>query len=1191
MDLTNRAMAGRWQQRLGRWLLTAKLLRIMKLTAAFILFACLHVAAIGHSQKITLHENNASLEKIFRSIHRQSGFQFVYNDEVMQKAKLVTIDVTNAPLNEVLSLCFRDQPLEYMLQNNAIVVKHKAIVAPVMNDAPQPIDVHGRVVNENGDPVIGATVKIKGTDKGTITNNNGEFTLGGIDAGAVLVISAVNIETIETKVNGRVSFMVTVKIKVVESEAVIVNTGYQQLPKERSTGSFALVDSALLNRRVSTNILDRLDGVTSGLAFNKNYQIANVSATTSFQPNQSSITIRGRSTINANPNSLIVVDNFPYEGDMSTINPNDVESITILKDAAAASIWGAFSGNGVIVITTKKGRYNQPVKVMLNSNVTIANKPDQYYQDGLSTSDYIDVERYLYGKGFYTSSLSNAFTQVSPVVSILAAQTAGTMTPADATAAIDALRGLDSREQMNQYIYRKEINQQYTVNVTGGGYNNRYFLSAGLDRNRYNMINNAYQRSSVRASNTAALLKQKLEFTTEISFSQSRNNQGNTVESVGPWPYLQVADANGNPLIVPYASGYRKSYTDTTGKGLLLDWNYRPLEEASLGSRKTTITDYHIGLTLKYRIMAGLDANVTYQYNKGTQESQNYYSQQTWYTRNLINSYSRVNFSANTITRPIPLGGILERNVSNYKSNNIRGLVNYAHTWNSVHELNALAGGEVRAYDGDVFMGRLYGYNPENTSTSQVDYTTYFQQYGSASALPISGAPSTFRSANNYISYFTNAAYTYDKRYTVTASARRDESNLFGVKTNQKGVPLWSGGLAWNINNEQFYKVDWLPYLKLRITDGYQGNINKNVSALTTAYYPGTNNPYGAIQAYISNLPNDALRWEKVNQVNIGIDFGSKHGRIGGSIDYFIKKGTDLIASSPLDPTTGSGTFTGNTADIKGRGLDLVLNTKNLTGAVKWNTTLLFSYAKDKVTTYKVATGSVSTYVSNTGVLNPIIGKPLYSVYSIGWAGLDASGNPQVIKDGKVSTDYAGLFSSTDLTNLKYNGPQNPPVFGSLRNEVQWKQLSLSFLVTYKFGHYFRRPSLNYGALFNTTASRYIPDYENRWQNPGDEAFTNVPSMIYPANGSRDGAYQFSEILVEKGDHIRLQDIQLNYMLTPRQLHKLPFQSVNFYVYMNNIGILWRANDYHIDPDYVPVAGFTQYPNPRSISFGIRIDY
>ncbi|MET0393293.1 MAG: SusC/RagA family TonB-linked outer membrane protein [Chitinophagaceae bacterium] len=1164
----------------------------MKITSALLLIACLHVGAAGISQKITLNERNANLEKVFRSIHWQSGFQFIYNDETMEKARPVTIQVKDATLDEVLALCFKGQPLEYTMQNNAVVVKPKQPALPVTTpEAPLPLDVRGRVVNENGDPVAGATVKVKGTDKGTSTNENGEFVLTGIGADATLVISGVNIETFETKVGGRTSFMLTAKIKVTESEAVVVNTGYQQVPKEQSTGSVVVIDNALINRRVSTNILDRLDGVTSGLAFNRNFQIANVNATTSFQPNQSAITIRGRSTINANPNSLIVVDNFPYEGDLSTINPNDVESITVLKDAAAASIWGAFSGNGVIVITTKKGRYNQPVKVMLNSNVTIANKPDLYYVPGISTSDYIDVERYLYGKGFYTSTLANGYTTVSPVVSILAAQTAGTMTPSAATAAIDALRELDSRDQVGEYLYRKEINQQYVLNLSGGGYNNRYFISAGLDKNQYNLINNDYQRTSIRGSNTVSLLKQKLEITTDIAFTQSVNSTRNGIEAVGPWPYLQIADADGNALVVPYSGGYRKSYTDTTGKGLLLDWTYRPLDEAKLGNRKRRITDYHIGLNMKYRIIAGLDVQLMYQYNKGTTENKDYYSQQTFFTRSMINSFSRVNFTSGTITRPIPLGGILDRYVNNYKSNNVRVQANYAHTWNGVHELTALAGADVRDYDGDIYSNRLYGYDPSTGSAALVDYTGQFQQYATVNTMSIFSNLSNFGVANNYISYFANAGYTYSRRYTVIASARRDESNLFGVKTNQKGVPLWSAGASWVVSNEKFYKAGWLPYLKLRFSNGYQGNINKDVAAVTTATYPGTNNSYGAIQAYINNLPNAALRWEKVNQVNAGIDFGSKNNRIGGSIDYFIKKGTDLIAASPLDPTTGATTFTGNTADIKGRGVDLVLNTKNITGVFKWNTTFLFSYAKDKVTAYKVATGAVSSYIGNTGVLSPIIGRPLYSVYSVGWAGLDANGNPQVIRDGKVSTEYSALFNSTDLKNLVYNGPMNPPVFGSLRNTLEWKQLSLSFLITYKFGHYFRRNSLNYGSLFNNTAGRDNPDYENRWQKPGDEAFTNVPSMIYPANSARDAAYLGSEILVEKGDHIRLQDIQLNYTLTPRQVRKLPFQSVNFYVYMNNIGILWRANDHHIDPDYVPMSGYPLYPNPRSIAFGIRLEY
>jgi hypothetical protein len=194
------------------------------------------------------------------------------------------------------------------------------------------------------------------------------------------------------------------------------------------------------------------------------------------------------------------------------------------------------------------------------------------------------------------------------------------------------------------------------------------------------------------------------------------------------------------------------------------------------------------------------------------------------------------------------------------------------------------------------------------------------------------------------------------------------------------------------------------------------------------------------------------------------------------------------------------------------------------------------------------------------------------------------TGDPQGALKDSVSSNYNAIYNSSDLANLKYVGPANPTYFGSLRNTFNWKQLELSFNITWKWGHYFRRNSINYYYLFNTQVGH--PDYEKRWQKPGDEKITNVPSMVYPANLARDNLYTYSDILVEKGDHIRLQDIQVSYSLNKSGYKALPVQAIRIYLYANNIGIIWRANHYGIDPDYI-----NSMPNPRSIAAGVKLDF
>jgi hypothetical protein len=298
-----------------------------------------------------------------------------------------------------------------------------------------------------------------------------------------------------------------------------------------------------------------------------------------------------------------------------------------------------------------------------------------------------------------------------------------------------------------------------------------------------------------------------------------------------------------------------------------------------------------------------------------------------------------------------------------------------------------------------------------------------------------------------------------------------------------------------------------------------------------------------------------------------------------------MRKGTDLIGNSPLDPTTGANTFRGNTADMKGKGVDIVLRSKNINKRFKWATTFLFSYAADKVTTYKVQQ-SANWYYCDPRFISPIPGKPLYAIYSFKWMGLDPqNGDPQGYFNKQVSKDYNAIIYSSELSDLTYKGPANPTYFGSLRNNVSYKQLELSFTITWKLGYYFRRNSINYYNLFNGPSPGHS-DYVSRWQHPGDEEFTTVPSMQYNASSIRSTFYAYSDVLIERGDHIRLQDIQLSYQLNKNDVRWLPMNQFRFYVYANNMGILWKANHKGIDPDYV-----LGIPNPRTIAAGLRIDF
>ncbi|HVU95759.1 MAG TPA: SusC/RagA family TonB-linked outer membrane protein [Puia sp.] len=1115
---------------------------------------------------ITLTEKNAPLQKVLDDIHEKTGYTYAGFGDWPSVSRPVSFSVTNASIDEVLSLCFRDQPLIYEVNT---VDRTISIRVRPKEDR----EVHGWVFDENREPMARVSIHVVG-EGDAMSGDNGEFKVWVHYAGVHLVFSMVGYERKEVALPepGR-DLQVELASHVGTLEVVTVHTGYQDQRKLNTTGSFDVVDNDLLNRHVAPNILDHIDGVTSGVLFNKNIASG---------VNQSTISVRGRSTIFGNPNPLIILDNFPYNGDINNINPADVENITVLKDAAAAAIWGAFAGNGVIVITTKKAKAGQGQRISFTTSQTGSQKVNLYYPQVLSSSDYIDIEQYLFRQGWYDGYFTSPlYPALTPAVEIFGQRSRGMITADDSARQINALKKIDTRKDVDRYFYRRGLNSRYSLSFSGGNEKDQYYLSAGYDRNLTFLTHDDYDRVTLLGNNSYTLVPKKLELSTNLIFAGSTtylNNSGNYGIN---YPYAKLADAQRNPL--PVAYGLRLPYVDTAGGGKLLDWHYRPLDELRNANNVVHLNDYRINLGLRYCIRKGLEARAYYQYSKTDSNFVQYFSLKTYRARNLINSFAQD--SAGIFNFPVPRGGILNENLSAISGNNVRLLLSYNDSLFRNGWLSLMTGSEVRDIEGTGRVNWLYGYNPELGSSIPVDYLHSYPNYTNDQPMQLPYQDTRTGSAERYISYYANGSYLYRGRYMLSASVRRDESNLFGVNANQKGVPLWSVGGAWELSKEQFYRWSSMPFLRLRVTNGYNGNIDRNVSAYTTAVINGGLNPYNNINASIVNPANPSLRWERVQIFNAGIDFATKENRLSGTIEYFIKSGIDLIGESPLDPTTGFSTFTGNTANMINHGLDMTLQGNINIGSVRWNAVLLFSFARDRVTRYLAKQGTVRDYMS-VGTINPLKGRPLYSIFALPWKGLSAqTGDPQGLFQGKMSTDYANILGSDILSNMIYKGAANPTLFGSWRNTFYRKQWELSFNVIYKFGYVFRRSSIFYYNVF-IQASPGHPDYERRWQTAGDEKRTNVPSLVLSTDPNRDDFYRNSEALIERGDNVRLQDLQLGYTLGRPTHPNLPVQAIKFYLYANNIGILWKANHAGIDPDYVQTLS-----PPKTLAVGVKIDY
>ncbi|WP_270090345.1 SusC/RagA family TonB-linked outer membrane protein [Sphingobacterium sp. SYP-B4668] len=1031
----------------------------------------------------------------------------------------------------------------------------------------------------DGRPIEGVSIRIG--KQHSSSDKEGKFNVDLVEQEGSLEIRHLGYQNKKMKY-GPTSTYITITLNPVENqleEVEVVSTGYQNIPKERATGSFVHLDKEVINRRVGANILDRLEGVTSGLVFNKNIR--------SFE-NESPISIRGRSTLFANTTPLVVVDNFPYEGDINTINPNDVESITVLKDAAAASIWGARSGNGVIVITTKSGKLEQPIRISTSSNLTIAERPNLDYHPRMSNTDYLAFEKQLFDKGYFNGRINtNPRFIVSPGVDVYLQQRNGAIDELEAARQLVELAKYNAMDDLVRYFYQKNVQQQYNVGIAAGSKIATYYFSAGYDQGRAAEVGNAFRRITLNGKNSLSFFQGKLTMLHNIVFSSTINDNNAMIPS-NMHPYARLVGEEGGALPL-YNQGYHPSFIDTVGQGLLLDWRYRPYDELRLADNTMSVSDYRINTSLTYQILPGLEASVLYQFNSGSGRGRNRQSQDSYYTRNQINRFTQLDYLKGAVVKtPIPFGDVLDVSSSSYTTHNVRGQLNYQQTMAQNHSIAAILGAEVMDRHTDGYNSRLYGYDERNGTNVPIDYVnTYPVMPGNSFALLAGSNVANSFGTNRFLSYYANASYSLYERYTWSGSIRKDESNLFGVATNQRGVPLWSIGIGWELSKEGFYASQALPFVKVRITYGVNGNIDKSVSAYTTAR-AGAANRYGATQYNLVNPPNPDLRWEKIKMLNAGLDFRSKGGILSGSIDVFRKRGADLIGNIPVEASSGITLFKGNNSNLETKGVDVVLHTRNIRKRFDWNTTFLLSYAADKVIKYLPKPASLAAYVSQD-FNYPYEGKPYNAIFAYRWAGLDAAtGAPMGYLKGEPSMDYNALRAVGDPDDLLYIGPGRPQLFGALRNNVEYKGFSLSVNLTYKFNYFIREPSVRYYALVAVYAGSPIqPGYENRWQQPGDEQHTHVPSFSYPLNTNRELFYRDSEVLVARGDHIRIQDIRIGYRLSDRQGRK-GFRDIQLFAYANNLGLLWKRTGSYVDPDHNdPTA--SQYVPPKAFSFGINV--
>ncbi|WP_286710467.1 MULTISPECIES: SusC/RagA family TonB-linked outer membrane protein [Sphingobacterium] len=1139
--------------------------------STFLISSMMQLGVQGMAQSISLSERNVEMSLVFEKIKTQAGIDFVVSTDVLKATKPVSIQVNNMSLSDVLHVIFKDQPIEYTIEDKFVVLRKKrpqssATVIVLPKQRQKEITIVGRVLDNRGRALSGATVSVKGSNQGSITSSSGHFSIASVPDQATVIVSYtgyVKQELIAAESMGDI--LMEIAVGNLDEVNVVVNTGYQKIKPEQSTGAIAQMTTKEFESRISSNFLDGLVNRLPGLMINND---VNFSSTVPGQGQSSRplFNIRGISTMSANQSPLIVVDGYPTELTLDMIDPNEIASVTILKDAAAATVYGVRASNGVIVIDRKQAKSGAP---SFNFRTTWGFKPEENFsryrwdkQASAITSNYVRERQSLLitpatWSTLFTPGSGNVRRQI--LYYIQAQLAAGMISAEQAENSFNELASYDNLSAYNRLFLRTALTQTHTLNISGGAPNALYYITANYTSNRENKIRNDNSRLQLTGRTTLKLAKKlRLELTTE--FQESRNN-GAPVPDAAQFPsYEPYLDKNGNPAAI-IAQSYAPVYNNFIMSQGLLDQNYYPVREANAVSDKTRTLNNKTIANFTFNIGNGFDLLFGGIYETSRSESRHLALQGSSEVNSWVNNYT---VTSGAFKRNIPDGDFLRQRNTTASSYTARMQLNYNKRIGK-HSFNGIAGGEMRNVLSKGNLASYFGYNDQSLLHQPVDYAAIFSGAATVRGTLVTGNQlgsltdffDQVYNEDRYLSAFSNIVYAYDNRYSLSGSIRFDQSNLFGTNPKYKYRPLWSMGAAWNMHKEPFLSdIDWLNQLKLRAAFGFNGNVAKLSlpQAIAVAGNNYQNTPTLSSLNLVSNA-NSSLRWEKTQNLNIGLDYNI-FKNISGSVDYYTKKTTDVMGASNIDPTLGAnlGQALVNFATIRNNGLEISLKADWIAReSFNWNSGLVIAKNTSKVLDVS-RTGSYNPQVLD--VLGYVNGYPVGAMFSYNTIGLNNEGHPIILdnqgKEFVVNTSstvdpLVKAMSDKDAGLVGYSGTTVPTINAGLSNRVD-------------VGNFYFFIMLNYYGGFNVRVPRPSPNNNrplegggNYWRNPGDELKTDIPALVDLTSANPSWAYLYNDNYVVHGDYLTIGDVTASYRLNNLVIKRAGFKNFEIKGQVSNL--------------------------------------
>jgi TonB-linked SusC/RagA family outer membrane protein len=1106
-----------------------KFLRLMKLTVFFILISVGCVLAgktYSQTKMLTLHIENATVKEVLTEIESQSEFHIMYSGKFVDVDREVSLDVENQKIESVLNTLFAGTDVSYTVKDRFIVL----VTSELMNEGTlamiQQQAISGKVTDIGGQPLPGVTVVVKGTTRGTVTNADGDYSLTNIPEDATLVFSFVGMETQEVEVGNQTSINVTMVEEAIGLKEVVA-IGYGTQTKRDITGSVQSIDVEKLDNLPVAQIGQKLQGQTAGVEILQ----------TTGKPGQGmSIRVRGAASINASNDPLYVIDGFPIVGDISNINPDEIETISILKDASATSLYGSRAANGVVLIQTKQGKRGE-TQISFNAYYGIQSVPQKGRPDMMNAREFATFQKEIReGYADYTGTTANI--------------------PEEYKNPSQYGKGTDWYD----VLLRNAPIQNYNLSITANKDKLRTSVIGGYLKQDGVLLNSSFSRYSLRI-NTEYDLNDKIKVGVNLAPNHAISESPNSDGVVWNGGIIQSAI-----LTSPIAKAVNDDGTlplTANSPGLFPNPNwYRVVQEVKNDKKATRLlSNAYVEIELLDGLKFKSSANID------------------------LSSSQLLYFSPSTsggIFAPPPQKTNARIEDESYYSWLTENTLTYTKTFNNEHNLDVLFGYTAQKYrfDSNTLNGTDFP-DDEVTTLSAAATTTGTSDIQEWSLL----------------SWVSRINYIYKDKYLISLAMRSDGSSRFGPDNRWGNFPSVSAG--WIVSEEDFMKsIDMLSYLKLRSSYGITGNNNignySYYAAVNSQNYV-FNNVLANGKATTS-LSNSELGWEKTSMLNIGVDIGLFKNRFFFQYDYFRKYTSDMLNELSVPQASGFDQFVTNAGEFKFWGHEFLISSKNMVRDFKWNTDFNISFVRNKV----IDLGPDIDFIGGlygdphiTKVGQPIgmfIGYVFDGIYN-NQAELDAAPKHATSTVGTVrmkNTNGDNVIDDNDRTII---GNPSPKFTFGLTNSFNYKNIDLNIIISGAYGNKIMNRTLEYiqnlDGVFNVTK-----DIANRWRSPENPGEGVHPRAMVGTALARD----INSRWVSDGSYATIKNITLGYTI-PTQSTLKYFKSIRLYTSIQQPLVLTKYDgsnpEVNINGGDALAQGidWSVYPVPRTVSFGFNLNF